>query len=70
MYKGKNRNTEVIQTQKEMPWHHPTSLFPLVLKLSGFSSPSCEVALCHLVRGQIHIGWGWGRGLVLYGFVF
>jgi hypothetical protein len=60
--KKKRETLLVIQTQKEMPWHHPTSLFPLVLKLSGFSSPSCELALCHLLKGHIHIGFGGGGG--------
>ncbi len=60
--KNKRETLLVIQTQKEMPWHHPTSLFPLVLKLSGFSSPSCELALCHLLKGHIHIGFGGGGG--------
>jgi hypothetical protein len=48
------RKRDIYKGKKTPP---PTSLFPLVLKRSGFSSPSCELALCHLVREQIHIGW-------------
>jgi hypothetical protein len=71
MYKGKKRNTVVIQTYKKkylgttpLPYSH------WYLKDQDSVPLHVKLALCHLVRGRIHIGWGGERGLVFYGFGF